>query len=72
MKIFIIGKRGYAIKNSFCGYSPKNFKRLEIGVVDHSAVPIFMRPGYIKLDARHKIYRLYGGEDIHLSHDFGL
>ena len=66
-KNIIIGKRGYAIKNSFCGYSPKNFKRLEIGVVDHSAVPIFMRPGYIKLDARHKIYRLYGGEDIHLS-----
>ena len=26
-----------------------------------------MRPGYIKLDARNNIYRLYGGEDISLS-----
>jgi hypothetical protein len=30
-------------------------------------VPILIHPGYIKLDARNKIYILYGGEDISLS-----
>ena len=66
-KNIIIGKRGYSIKKSFCGYSPKYYNKLENGVVDHSSVPILIRPGYIKLDARNKIYRLYGGEDISLS-----
>lgn len=60
-KNVIIGKKGYSIKKSFCGYSPKYYKKLENDVVDHSAVPILIRPGYIKLDARNKIYRLYGG-----------
>jgi hypothetical protein len=66
-KNIIIGYGGYSIKTKFCGYSPKYFKKIENGIVDHSSVPILIRPGYIKLDARNKIYRLYGGEDISLS-----
>lgn len=60
----IIGYRGYIVKKSYCGYSPNNFRKIQNNVVDHSAVPILFRPGYIKLDARNKIFRLYGGEDI--------
>lgn len=66
-KNVIIGLRGYLVENSYCGYSPKNFKKIEKDTVDHAAVPLLMRPGYIKLDARNNIYRLYGGEDIALS-----
>ena len=66
-KNIIIGYGGFSIKNKFCGYSPKYFKKIEKGIADHSSVPILTRPGYIKLDARNKIYRLYGGEDISLS-----
>ena len=63
----IIGLRGYSIKKPFCGYSPKNIKKTDNDTVDHAAVPMLIRPGYIKLDARNNIYRLYYGEDIHLS-----
>ena len=63
----IIGHTGYIVGKSFCGYSPPNFKKIEKGVVDHIATPYLTRPGYIKLDSRNTIYRLYGGEDIHLS-----
>ena len=63
----IIGRGGYLIKDSFCGYSPKKFRKIQNSIVDHAAVPLLMRPGYIKLDARNNIYRLYGGEDIALS-----
>jgi hypothetical protein len=63
----IIGYRGFSVEKSFCEYSPKDFNKVEDDVVDHSAVPLITRPGYIKLDARNKIYRLYGGEDISLS-----
>jgi len=66
-KNVIIGYEGYSIKKNFCGYSPKYYKDIKSDIVDHSAVPILIRPGYIKLDARNKIYRLYGGEDIALS-----
>ena len=66
-KNIIIGLRGYLMKKSHCGYSPKNTKIVDKSIVDHSAVPLLIRPGYIKLDARNKIYRLYGGEDISLS-----
>ena len=66
-KNIIIGERGYSVEKSFCGYSPKNFNKVENNTVDHSAVPLLIRPGYIKLDARNNIYRLYGGEDISLS-----
>ena len=67
-KNVIIGKRGFTIKKkTYCGYSPRNFKKTENDIVDHAAVPILTRPGYIKLDARNSIYRLFGGEDIALS-----
>lgn len=66
-KNLIIGRGGHSVANSYCGYSPKYFKKIENDVVDHSAVPILTRPGYLKLDARNNIYRLYGGEDISLS-----
>ena len=66
-KNIIVGGCGYSIESSFCGYSPKNVKRIIEGDADHSAVPLLIRPGYIKLDARNNIYRLFGGEDIHLS-----
>jgi hypothetical protein len=63
----IIGLRGFLIKKSYCGYSPKKFKITTNDVVDHAAVPFITRPSYIKLDARNYIYRLYYGEDIQLS-----
>lgn len=66
-KNIIIGRGGYSVGKPLCGYSPKNYKKIENDVVDHSAVPILFRPGYIKLDARNSIFRLYGGEDISLS-----
>ena len=66
-KNVIVGLRGYSVKKSYCGYLPKKLKKTEKNVVDHAAVPLLIRPGYIKLDARNYIYRLYGGEDIHLS-----
>ncbi len=66
-KNIIIGKGGFSVKKSICGYSPKNFIKIEENIVDHAAVPLLMRPSYIKLDARNNIYRLYGGEDIALS-----
>jgi len=66
-KNIIIGRGGYLVQNSYCGYSPKNFKKIEKYTVDHASVPLLIRPSYIKLDARNNIYRLYGGEDISLS-----
>ena len=66
-KNVIIGKGGFLLKDSYCGYSPKNFKEIEKDIVDHAAVPLFIRPSYMKLDARNSIYRIYGGEDIALS-----
>ena len=66
-KNVIFGGRGYLVENSFCGYSPKNFNKIEDDVVDHIATPFLTRTGYIKVDARFNIYRLYGGEDISLS-----
>ena len=65
-KNVIVGKEGFSIKESYCGYLPKNYTEIERNEVDHAAVPLLMRPSYIKLDARNKIYRLYGGEDIAL------
>ena len=66
-KNVIIGRGGYLAQKSLCGYSVKKIKNIENDVVDHSSVPLLIRPGYIKLDARNSIYRLYGGEDITLS-----
>ena len=66
-KNIIIGKSGYLVGKSYCGYIPKNIQKTENNVVDHASVPILTRPAYIKLDARNNIFRLYGGEDISLS-----
>ena len=66
-KNIIIGLRGFTVPKSFCGYSPKNYTNIKDRIVDHSAVPLLARPGYIKLEARNSVYRLYGGEDIALS-----
>ena len=66
-KNVIIGNCGISIRKSYCGYTPKEFLKLEDNDVDHAAVPILIRPGFIKLDARNYIYRLFGGEDIALS-----
>lgn len=66
-KNIIIGSRGYIVQESFCGYSPKYYNKTKDDSVDHCAVPLLTRPGYIKLDARNNIFRLYGGEDISLS-----
>ena len=65
-KNVIVGTRGFSVKKSYCGYSPKKYVETDSNEVDHTAVPILFRPSYIKLDARNKIYRLYGGEDISL------
>ena len=66
-KNVIIGERGFLINESFCGYSPKSMKKIKNNTVEHSAVPLLIRPGYLKLDARNKIYKLYGAEDVALS-----
>jgi len=65
-KNVIVGKEGFSINKSFCGYSAVNYREIGRNEVDHAAVPLLMRPSFIKLDARNKIYRLYGGEDISL------
>jgi hypothetical protein len=66
-KNVIQGRGGFLIGGSFCGYSHKGYNILENGVVDHASVPLMVRPGYFKLDARNKFFRPYGGEDIFLS-----
>lgn len=66
-KNIIIGNRGHRVGKTFCRYSPKVFNKVDDDIVDHCAVPLLTRPGYIKLDARNNIYRLYGREDISLS-----
>ena len=65
-KNVIIGYRGFALQKPYCGYLPNNYTKLENNTVDHAAVPILMRPFYIKLEARNNVYRLFGGEDIAL------
>ena len=66
-KNFIIGGRGFRIKSTFCGFTPKIYKEIDYNIVDHSATPFLIRQGYLKLDARNKIYSLYHAEDTSLS-----
>ena len=66
-KNIIIGARGMSIHRPMCGYFPKIIKKKEYNIVDHSSVPLLIRPGYLKLDARNKIYRIFDAEDVHLS-----
>lgn len=63
----IIGHRGTIIPRAFMGYFSNHYKKLATDIMDHVATPMIIRPGYLKLDARNKIYRLFGGEDITLS-----
>ena len=66
-KNIILGFRGYTVKSSLCKYSPRYFKEINPNFPDHVGVPLLIRPGYLKLDARNRIFRLYYSEDISLS-----
>ena len=66
-KNMILGFRNYIVDNSICGYFPKYYKNIEKDISDHVAVPLLIRQGYLKLEARNKIFRLYGLEDVSLS-----
>ena len=66
-KNIILGFRGYFVKSSLCKYSPKYFKEINPVFPDHVGVPLLIRPGYLKLDARNRIFRLYYAEDMSLS-----
>lgn len=63
----IIGLRSFVATKPICGYSPKSYKEVKKDIVDHLGVPLLIRRGYLKLDARNKIFRLYGFEDEALS-----
>ena len=66
-KNIIIGHRGFSIKRIFKRYTHKFMKKIDKNILDHAATPMIVRPGYLKLDARHNIYRIYSTEDIALS-----
>ena len=66
-KNIIIGLRGHTVSNARCNYTPKIYKNKERYIQDHAAVPLLIRRGYLKFDARNKIFSLYGYEDIALS-----
>ena len=66
-KNVIIGRKGILVSQAYCGLRPKKYKNIENNIVDHCAVPLFIRPGYLKIDARNKIFRLHHGEDMSLS-----
>jgi len=66
-KNVIFGGRWYSVGNTFCGYTPRNFNKIEDDIVDHISTPLLACTGFFKVDARTNIYRLYGGEDISLS-----
>ena len=63
----IIGNNGYFVQRSICGYSPKYFNKSSLDNKDHVAVPLLIRPSYLKLDSRNKLFRIYGSEDVSLS-----
>ena len=66
-KNIILGLRSFVAENPICGYSPKNYKKIDEDIKDHVAVPELIRQGYLKLDARNKIFRIFGFEDVALS-----
>ena len=66
-KNIIMGRGGYNVKKSLCGYSPPIYKQIEGNIRDHVAAPLLIRRSYLKLDARNKHFRIYGGEDVALS-----
>ena len=66
-KNIILGLRSFVAEKPICGYSPKNYKKIDEDIKDHVAVPELIRQGYLKLDARNKIFRIFGFEDVALS-----
>ena len=66
-KNIILGLRSFVAEKPICGYSPKNYKKIDKDIKDHVAVPELIRQGYLKLDARNKIFRIFGFEDVALS-----
>ena len=66
-KNVILGYSGYILKKPVCGYSPNYLKEIDEDIYDHVAVPLIFRASYLKLDARIKIFRKYGSEDVSLS-----
>ena len=66
-KNIIIGFRGKSVHRQIWGYKPEIFKNLEENIVYHSAALLLIRSGYLKLDARNKIYRIFDAEDVYLS-----
>ena len=65
-KNIMIGFRGLTLKSSYCGYEV-NKKKVDGDVKDNIGVPLLVRQGYYKLDARNKIFSIYGLEDFSLS-----
>ena len=66
-KNIILGLRSFVAEKPICGYSPKNYQVIDEDIKDHVAVPELIRKGYLKLDARNKIFRIFGFEDVALS-----
>ena len=66
-KNIILGLRSFVSEKPICGYSPKKYKKIDEDIKDHVAVPELIRQGYLKLDARNKIFRIFGFEDVALS-----
>ena len=62
-----MGAGAYSVPKSLCGYTIENYKEIGRNIKDHVAVPLLIRTSYLKLDARYKPYRIYGGEDVTLS-----
>ena len=65
-KNIILGYGALTLSRSYCGYNIK-LKNKEKNIEDHVGAPLLIRPSYLKLDARNKIFSIYGSEDIALS-----
>ena len=65
-KNIIIGSRGLTFSCSYCGYKI-NKKKVAFDVRDHIGSVSLIRQGYYKLEARNRIFSLYGSEDLALS-----
>ena len=65
-KNIIIGSRGLTFSCSYCGYKI-NKKKVASDVRDHIGAVSLIRPGHYKLEARNRIFSLYGSEDLALS-----
>ena len=67
-KNIILCGRGYFVERTFKAYPVENYyKNNESIVVDHCATPLLIKPSFLKLDARNKIYSIHHAEDVALS-----